>query len=69
MSRNPAEFYGLEPWPVAEGGVADLVIFAPEEIWEVDGFASKASNSPFSGWKLPGRGHVTICGGNIVYQA
>ena len=68
MSRNPAEFYGLEPWPITEGSVADLVVFHPEETWTVGNFASKASNSPFIGRELPGLIHYTICGGKIVYQ-
>lgn len=69
MSKNPAEFYRMEPASIAEGAVADLVIFGENELWTVDKFASKASNSPFKGWELPGRVHFTICDGNIVYEA
>ena len=46
MSKNPAEFYRMEPASIAEGAVADLVIFGENELWTVDKFASKASNSP-----------------------
>lgn len=69
MSKNPAEFYRMEPASIAEGVVADLVIFGENELWTVDKFASKASNSPFKGWELPGKVHFTICDGNIVYEA
>lgn len=69
MSRNPAEFYRMEPGKIAEGAPADIVIFGENEQWTVNSFASKASNSPFAGWTLPGRVHYTICGGNIVYDA
>ena len=69
MSKNPAEFYRMEPAIIAEGAVADLVIFGENELWTVDKFASKASNSPFKGWELPGKVHFTICDGNIVYEA
>lgn len=69
MSKNPAEFYRMEPASIAEGAVADLVIFGENELWTVDKFASKASNSPFKGWELPGKVHFTICDGNIVYEA
>ena len=31
-------------------------------------FASKASNSPFIGWELPGKVRYTICNGKVVYQ-
>ena len=69
MSKNPAEFYRMEPASITEGDVADLVIFGENELWTVDKFASKASNSPFKGWELPGKVHFTICDGNIVYEA
>lgn len=69
MSKNPAEFYRREPASITEGAVADLVIFGENELWTVDKFASKASNSPFKGWELPGKVHFTICDGNIVYEA
>ncbi len=68
MSRNPAEFYGMIPGSIAEGYPADLVIFGENEEWTAGDFASKASNSPFAGWTLPGRVHYTICGGEIVYR-
>lgn len=69
MSKNPSEFYRMEPASISEGAVADLVIFGENELWVVDNFASKASNSPFKGWELPGKIHYTICDGNIVYEA
>lgn len=69
MSRNPMEFYGFTPVSVTEGAPADLVIFGEDELWKVEDFASKASNSPFIGWELPGRVHCTICGGRISYAA
>ena len=34
----------------------------------VKDFKSKASNSPFINWDLPGKIHYTICSGNIVYE-
>ena len=71
MSKNPAEFYRLVPGSVTKGAPADLVIFGEKETWTVrkEDFASKASNSPFIGWELPGKVHYTICSGKIVYQA
>ena len=71
MSKNPAEFYRMVPGSVTNGAPADLVIFGEKETWTVrkEDFASKASNSPFIGWKLPGKVHYTICSGKIVYQA
>lgn len=54
---------------IYEGGPADFVIFSENEEYIVGEFASKASNSPFIGEKLPGKIHFTICGGNIVYAS
>ena len=68
MSKNPAEFYRMVPGSVTEGAPADLVIFGEKERWTVDRYASKATNSPFTGWELPGRVHYTICAGKIVYK-
>ncbi len=68
MSTNPARFAHTEAPSIAPGNRADLVLLAAEEDWTVDGFASKASNSPFIGWTLPGRIHMTICDGRIVYE-
>jgi len=68
MSKKPAEFYRMLPGSIAEGAPADLVIFGEREHWTVDHFVSKASNSPFAGWELPGKVHYTICAGRIVYQ-
>ncbi|MBR6222854.1 MAG: dihydroorotase [Lachnospiraceae bacterium] len=68
MSTNPARFYRMMPGSIAEGEVADIVIFGEDDEWVVDSFASKASNSPFKGWTLPGKVHCTICDGQIVYR-
>lgn len=68
MSRNPAELYRLEPVSISEGSNADIVIFGENEEWIADKFYSKAENSPFKGWTLPGKIHFTICGGNVVYE-
>lgn len=68
MSLNPARLYGLNCGRMEEGAEADLVIFNPEESFVVEKFYSKAENSPFAGWKLKGKVHYTICGGQVVYE-
>ena len=68
MSSNPAEFYRMRPDSIQEGALADLVIFDETGRWRVETFVSKASNSPFAGWELPGKVHYTICGGKVVYR-
>lgn len=68
MSETPAELYGLDAGKIREGAPADLVIFHPEETWEVKDYASRSENSPFTGQILPGVIYYTLCDGNIVYS-
>lgn len=68
MSTAPCKLYGINGGRICEGGIADLVLFAPEESWMVDRFVSKSSNSPFIGEKMPGVVYYTICDGKIVYH-
>lgn len=68
MSTNPAKMYHLDAGYLAEGGPADIVLIDPKEEWVVEEFASKASNSPFVGWKLKGKVKYTICKGEIAYK-
>ena len=69
MSKNPAELYRMIPGSFEVGAPADIVIFGENEEWTVKDFASKAENSPFIGWSLPGKVHYTICRGEVVYQS
>lgn len=66
MTVNPAKLYHLPQGRLQEGKPADLVLFDPEEEWKVKQYKSKASNSPFTGWKLKGKVKYTICDGRIV---
>lgn len=68
MSSNPAGFYRMIPGSITEDAPADLVLFHEQELWRAERFVSKASNSPFLGWELPGKVHYTICAGRIVYE-
>ena len=68
MSRNPAKLYRLPFDGIKEGSAADLVIFDPNEEWVVGEYASKSSNSPFTGESLFGKVKYTICNGKIVFQ-
>jgi len=67
MSTQPARMYGMEPVSIQAGYPADIVLFDPAGKWTVSTFASRSSNSPFTGWELPGKVHATIGGGRIVY--
>ena len=67
MTVNPARLYHLPAGKIAEGEAADLVIFNPEEQWTPEEYASRSSNSPFTGWKLYGKIKMTLCSGEIIY--
>lgn len=66
MSTNPAEMYHLDAGYLAEGGPADLVLIDTDAVFVPGEYASKASNTPFTGWKLTGKVVSTICGGRVV---
>ena len=68
MTVNPAKLYHLPYGTIQEGADADFVIFDPDETWIPKEYASKSSNSPFTGEELTGKVKYTICGGNIVYS-
>ena len=67
MTVNPAKLYHLPYGTIQEGASADFVLFDPDETWIPTEYASKSSNSPFTGKKLTGKVKYTICGGKIVY--
>ncbi len=67
MTVNPAKLYHLPYGTIQEGAAADFVLFDPDETWIPTEYASKSSNSPFTGKELTGKVKYTICGGKIVY--
>ena len=67
MTVNPAQLYHLPAGKIAAEEAADLVIFNPDEEWSPEGYASRSSNSPFTGWKLYGKIKMTLCRGKIIY--
>lgn len=69
MSTNPAKMYGLNAGTLAEGVPADIVIYDPNESRIAGNYASKASNSPFTGQKLQGVVKYTIIDGKVVYKS
>ncbi len=70
-SYHPAKILGLqEKGAVAEGKIADLVVFDPDREYVIDKntFFSKGKNTPFDGWKVKGDVRYTLVDGNIVYE-
>lgn len=71
LTTEPARAFGLSVGTLAPGSEADVVVVDQMEHWEVDPscFRSRGRNTPFAGWKVRGRVHVTLVGGRIVYGA
>lgn len=62
MSTNPANLYHLNAGYLAEGGPADVILIDTRLEWTPMEYASKASNTPFTGRPLKGKVVATICG-------
>jgi dihydroorotase len=71
LTCHPADLLGLESGRLHAGGVADLVIFDPNEPWVCDAqkLRSRSKNTPFDGRRLTGRVRHTIKAGEVVYSA
>ncbi|MBQ9140210.1 MAG: dihydroorotase [Lachnospiraceae bacterium] len=69
MAYNPAQMYHLNAGYLAEGGPADIIIVDKDAIQVFEEYASKASNTPFTGWELDGVVCTTICDGKVVFCA
>lgn len=55
MSTNPANLYRLDAGYLAEGGPADIILIDSAAEFVPEGYVSKSSNTPFTGWRLRGR--------------
>jgi dihydroorotase len=69
LSARPAAVLGLSAGTLAVGSQADVLILAPEteQPFYVNESRSLARNTPFDGWSLPGRVHLTLQAGHVVY--
>ncbi len=68
MSTNPAAMYHLDAGYLAEGGPADIILVDTAATQIFTEYASKSSNTPFTGRQLRGVVVATICDGKVVYQ-
>jgi len=71
LTSEPAQILGSDRGQLAEGAVADICIFDPQQHWTVseESLHSAGKNTPFLGWELQGRVVQTLLGGRTVYQA
>lgn len=69
LTQHPSEILGLDKGHLAEGAVADICIYDPEQHWTVDAHSllSKGKNTPLDGWELKGRVTYTLLNGKTVY--
>mgnify|MGYP001054275751 FL=1 len=70
MTVNPASILRSPYGRLAIGNPADVVIFDPDEVWQVEPeqFLSMGRNTPFGGRRLKGKVKYTIVDGQIVYR-
>ena len=68
MTAGVASVYDLDAGRIKEGGAADMVIFDPNATWVAGDYASKATNTPFTGETMPGVVRYTICDGKVIYK-
>jgi dihydroorotase len=69
LSARPAALLGLAAGTLAIGAGADLVLLAPQTEWafRASESRSRSRNTPFDGWSLPGKVHLTLRAGRIVH--
>ena len=69
LSGRPAAVLGLRAGTLAVGVGADVVLFAAETEWSfrASESRSRSRNTPFDGWSLPGKVHLTLRAGRIVH--
>src|SRR5438876_7090150 len=70
LTINPARVLGIDRGTLKPGAVADVTIIDPTVEWTVDPtqFRSKSRNCPFGGWKVRGRAHTVIVGGEVRFE-
>jgi len=66
MSTNPANLYHLDAGYLAENGPADMVLIDTAANVVPGNYASRAANTPFTGWELRGGVVMTIASGKIL---
>jgi dihydroorotase len=70
LTVNPARVLGLDRGTLRPGADADVTVIDPQAEWTIDPsrFRSKSRNCPFAGWKVRGRAHAVIVGGQVKVE-
>ena len=71
MSVKPREIFSLGSGKIAVGETADLALIDINEKFTVnpENFISMGRATPFEGWELYGKNKLTVCEGEVVYEA
>ena len=69
-SAEPRRLMSLEPVPIVEKGVADLLVFDPkgETVFSKDFFKSKSYNTPFYEQTLKGKIDLVVLGDQVLLE-
>ena len=70
VTSQPARVLGVTSGRIEPGAPADLIVFDPQALFRVtpEALKSQGKNSPYLGYELAGRVHVTLVAGNVVYE-
>ena len=70
LSLNPSRVLGLPVGRLAPGSPADLVLFDPDQPWQIctEEFRSKSKNAPFDGRPVKGQVKRTIVDGRTIFR-
>ena len=70
LTLNPAQILRLPVGRLAVGAPADLVLFDPDQPWQIcpDAFLSKSKNAPFDDRPVRGRVQLTIVDGRTIFR-
>jgi dihydroorotase len=70
VTANPARIIGSEAGLITVGAPADLVLFDPDALWELDvnTLYSAGKNTPFAGWNFNGAVKRTLLAGKTVFS-
>jgi dihydroorotase len=70
LTAGPAAILGLPAGTLSIDAPADVCIFNPELIWQLEpgSMRSNGLNTPFMGWELKGRVTHTLLAGHVVHS-
>ncbi|HHO67513.1 MAG TPA: dihydroorotase [Gammaproteobacteria bacterium] len=70
LTCGPAGILGLPYGHLAQGAPADVCVFDPDEVWQLDAdnLRSQGRNTPFLGWEMRGRVRYTLRNGRLIHQ-